>query len=246
MNNMDTPLSNTSPSPSRRLLIIDDDTTLCRLLTDYLEPLGYEVESAHNGPDGLERALAGHWQAIILDYMLPGLDGFEVLAKIRAVSDVPILMLTARGEETDRVVGLEMGADDYLPKTFSTRELLARLRAVTRRALRQTPEEEASEIVLGPLRIFPGERRAALGAEPLRLTPVEFDILLSLAKAPGRVRSRDRLLEEIRDREYEVFDRSIDVHISALRKKLGDDPKKPAFIQTLRSAGYMITNPNRS
>jgi DNA-binding response OmpR family regulator len=155
-------------------------------------------------------------------------------------------MLTARGDEADRIVGLEIGADDYLPKTFSSRELLARIRAVTRRTTRAVaPEKDAdTEIVVANLRIHPGARTAALGDQPLVLTPVEFELLLSLARAKGRVKTRDRLLEEIRDRDYEVFDRSIDVHISALRKKLGDDPKTPHFIRTLRSAGYMLIDPD--
>jgi DNA-binding response OmpR family regulator len=167
------------------------------------------------------------------------------LQKIRATSDVPVLMLTARGEETDRIVGLEFGADDYLPKTFSTRELLARLRAVTRRLYRAPKIERASEadLVVGPLRIAADARSATLEDHPLSLTPVEFDLLLSLARAAGRVKTRDQLLEEIRERDYEVFDRSIDVHISALRRKLGDDARSPRYIRTFRSAGYMLIHP---
>jgi len=230
-----------------RLLVIDDDRKLCRLIADYLDPLGYDVASVHTGPEGVERATAEPWQAVILDLMLPGLDGFEVLKQIRRTSDVPVLMLTARGDEADRIVGLEIGADDYLPKTFSTRELLARLRAVTRRSTRApatAAKESDTEIVIDRLRIHPGARTAALGDQPLVLTPVEFELLLSLARAKGRVKTRDHLLEEIREREYEVFDRSIDVHISALRKKLGDDPKTPHFIRTVRAAGYMLIDPD--
>jgi DNA-binding response OmpR family regulator len=228
-----------------RLLVIDDDRKLCRLLRDYLEPMGYEVESAYTGPEGLDKALAGQFQAIILDVMLPGMDGFEVLKQLRRNSDIPVLMLTARGEESDRIVGLEIGADDYLPKTFSTRELLARLRAVTRRAKRAvpgTPTEGEQEIVVGKLRVNTAARVALLDDQPLTLTPVEFDLLAVLARARGRVKSREQLLEEIRDRNYDVFDRSIDVHISTLRRKLGDDAKEPRFIRTLRSAGYMLIN----
>jgi DNA-binding response OmpR family regulator len=239
--------SPSSPSERPRLLVIDDDRKLCRLITDYLDPLGYDVTAVHAGPEGAERAVAEPWHAVILDFMLPGLDGFEVLKRIRRASDVPVLMLTARGDEADRIVGLEIGADDYLPKTFSTRELLARLRAVTRRVRTGAPrrvEDDDREIVVGPLRIHAGARSAAIGDQPLVLTPVEFELLLSLAKAKGRVKTRDHLLEEIRDRDYEVFDRSIDVHISALRKKLGDDPKTPRFIRTLRAAGYMLINPD--
>jgi DNA-binding response OmpR family regulator len=208
--------------------------------------MGYAVELAHTGPEGVERATGEPWQAVILDVMLPGLDGFEVLKRIRAKVDVPVLMLTARGDEADRIVGLEIGADDYLPKTFSTRELLARLRAVTRRTVRTVkPGEEApEEFVVGPLRVVPDTRTAVLGDQALSLTPVEFDLLASLARAKGRVRSREALLEECRERDYDVFDRSIDVHISALRKKLGDDPKSPRFIRTYRGAGYMLINPD--
>lgn len=227
------------------MLVIDDDKKLCRLIRDYLEPLGYEVGSVHTGPEGVERATAEPWCAVILDLMLPGLDGFEVLKRIRAKSDVPVLMLTARGEEADRIVGLEIGADDYLPKTFSTRELLARLRAVTRRSARTSANSDGEpELVVGPLRVNPNNRTAALGDQALVLTPVEYDLLACLARARGRVKSREALLEEIRERDYDVFDRSIDVHISALRKKLGDDSKTPRFIRTLRSAGYMLINPD--
>lgn len=230
-----------------RLLVIDDDRKLCRLIKDYLEPMGYEVETAHTGPEGLEKACAGDWQAVILDVMLPGMDGFEVLKQLRRTSTVPVLMLTSRGEEADRIVGLEIGADDYLPKTFSTRELLARLRAVTRRAARSTVSQEpppAVELVVGQLRVNTSSRTAVLGDEPLTLTPVEFDVLASLARARGRVKSREQLLDEVRERNYDVFDRSIDVHISALRRKLGDDPREPRFIRTVRAAGYMLINPD--
>jgi len=229
-----------------KLLVIDDDRKLCRLIKDYLEPMGYEVVTAHSGPEGLDKALNEAWQAIILDVMLPGMDGFEVLKGIRRQNNVPVLMLTARGDEADRIVGLEIGADDYLPKTFSTRELLARLRAVTRRsshAETKSKGEMDPEIVIGPLRVNSDSRTAVLGDDPVALTPVEFDLLASLARAKGRVKTREQLLDEIRDRNYEVFDRSIDVHISALRRKLRDDPKAPRFIRTVRSAGYMLMNP---
>lgn len=229
-----------------RVLVIDDDRKLCRLIKAYLEPLGYEVTVVHTGPEGVEKATGETWSAVILDVMLPGLDGFEVLKQIRHRSDVPVLMLTSRGDEADRIVGLEIGADDYLPKTFSTRELLARLRAVTRRTARAaaTKTDETEEVVVGQLRVNTGTRTAVLGDQPLVLTPVEFDLLASLARARGRVKSRESLLEEIRERSYEVFDRSIDVHISGLRKKLGDDPKEPRFIKTVRAAGYLMVNPD--
>ena len=238
-------MSNADASPTR-LLVIDDDRKLCRLIAEYLAPLGYNVTAVHTGREGVERA-AEPWDAVILDLMLPGIDGFEVLKQIRKTSDVPVLMLTARGDEADRIVGLEIGADDYLPKTFSTRELLARLRAVIRRSTlrRGQPAAEPAELVAGPLRLNLGARVAALDQKPLDLTPVEFDLLACLVRARGRVKSRDQLLEEIRDRNYEVFDRSIDVHISALRRKLGDDPKAPRFIRTVRTAGYLLIDPDR-
>lgn len=227
------------------LLVVDDDRKLCRLIRDYLEPMGYSVEAVHTGPEGVACALEGGWHAVILDLMLPGMDGFEVLKRIRAKSNVPVLMLTARGDEADRIVGLEIGADDYLPKTFSTRELLARLRAVTRRAGQgiESGKPSIEELSAGPLRLVPETRTATMGDQVLTLTPVEFDLLESLVRAKGRVRTRERLMSECRERDYGIFDRSIDVHISALRKKLGDDPKQPRFIRTYRGAGYMLVEP---
>lgn len=238
------------PETSKRLLMIDDDRKLCRLVVDYLEPLGFSVSAVHDGLSGVDRVVEESWDAVILDVMLPGVDGFEVLRRIRQKSEVPVLMLTARGDEMDRIVGLEVGADDYLPKTFSTRELLARLRAVLRRSGRpgsgkgaETSANDITEIVVGPLRVRVEARAAVLGEELLDLTPVEFDLLLSLAKAKGRVKTRETLLDEVRERNFDVYDRSIDVHISALRKKLNDDAKAPRFIRTLRSAGYMMIDP---
>ena len=231
------------PSIATPIIIIDDDPKLCELIKEYLEPLGYEVTTAHTGPDGLEKVLQEDFAAVILDVMLPGMDGFEVLKNIRHKSNVPVLMLTGRGDEADRVVGLEIGADDYLPKTFSTRELLARLRAVTRRSSSPDStegEEIDPEIINGQLHISPSSRTAALGDVPLKLTSLEYDLLLSLARSRGRVKSREQILEDIAGRDYDVYDRSIDVHISALRQKLGDDPKAPTYIQTVRSVGYMM------
>ena len=237
---------NSAPATERpRLLVIDDDRKLCRLIVDYLTPLGYAVTAVHSGPEGVESATAEMWHAVILDLMLPGMDGFEVLKAIRRTCDVPVLMLTARGDEADRIVGLEIGADDYLPKTFSSRELLARLRAVTRRTRSgRKADEEETEVVVGDIRINTGAHTVVVGDEPLVLTPVEYDLLLALARARGRVRSREALIETLRDRSYDVFDRSIDVHISALRKKLGDDAKNPRIIRTVRVAGYMMVNPD--
>jgi DNA-binding response OmpR family regulator len=225
------------------LLLVDDDTKLCRLIKTYLEPLGYSVTISHTGRDGLRLALDGVWDAVILDVMLPEVDGFEILRQLRMKSPVPVLMLTGLGEESDRIVGLELGADDYLPKTFSTRELLARLRSVIRRskltiaahAHGPQPLIEVQDLVVNP-----DARSASLAGAPMTLTPVEFDLLLSLARNTGRVRTREQLLLEVADRDFDGLDRSIDVHISSLRKKLGDDSKNPRYIQTIRSAGYML------
>jgi two-component system response regulator CpxR len=229
-----------------KILMIDDDRKLCRLVGDYLEPMGYAVEAAHNGPDGLALLRQHDYQAVILDVMLPQMDGFEVLKQIRQVSAIPVLMLTARGEETDRIVGLEMGADDYLPKTFSSRELLARLRAVTRRwqaAETTRSGEEEGVLCFSGLQIEQHSRTVRLHGEALNLTPLEYDLLVALANAAGRVLTRDHLLEEAAGRDYDVFDRSVDVHISSLRRKLGENPRQPRFIQTVRSAGYMFIAP---
>lgn len=229
-----------------RILIIDDDVELCQLVKDYLKPMGFEVEAEHDGDSGADRATSEPWQAVILDVMMPGCDGFEVLRRIRAKSKVPVLMLTGRGDEVDRVVGLELGADDYLPKTFSSRELLARLRAVLRRTgwvAESAPLQPMKEIVIGPLRINPDSHVVILGDEPVALTPAEFGLLLSLAKAHGRVRTREQLIEDVAEREWDVFDRAIDMHISTLRKKLGDDPKEPRFIKTVRGYGYQLVTP---
>lgn len=229
-----------------RLLIIDDDDRLTKLLGDYLRPLGYSVDVAGTGIDGLQMALDGNYSAIILDVMLPGLNGMDVLREIRKRSQVPVLMLTALGEEPDRIVGLEVGADDYIPKTFSTRELLARLRAVLRRSVvtaQSKQEERPGPVSVGPLWMDPSARNATLDHNPIVLTPIEYDILLSLARATGRIKSREQLLLDVAERDFESFDRSIDVHISALRKKLGDDPKEPRFIETVRGSGYRMRKP---
>ena len=239
-------IQNVGPS-EMRILIVDDDKKLCRLVADYLEPMGYQVEAAHNGSQGLDMILKGGYDAVILDVMMPKMDGFEVLKRMRKESDIPVIMLTARGEETDRIVGLEMGADDYLPKTFSSRELLARLRAVTRRYSKTVkpvaPKDNKNLIEVGRLQIDQNARAARLGEEVLNLTPIEYDLLVCLAKSTGRVLSRDQLLDAVAGRDYDVFDRSVDVHISSLRRKLGENPRSPRFIQTVRTVGYMFKEP---
>jgi DNA-binding response OmpR family regulator len=233
-------------SEDTRILLIDDDVKLCRLITSYLQPLGYNVVAEHNGRAGLNRVLSESFDAVLLDVMLPGLSGFDVLHELRKASQIPVLMLTALGEEADRIVGLEMGADDYLPKTFSTRELLARLRAVLRRSAltaRSQDPPQAAPIVVGDLWIETEDRRATLNDRALTLTPVEYDLLVALARSAGRVRTREQLLLEAAEREFEAFDRAIDVHISSLRRKLGDDPRAPRFIETIRGTGYRMLKP---
>lgn len=220
---------------------MDDDRKLAGLIRDYLSPLGYQVTLRHNGADGLAEAIAAPYEAMILDVMMPGMDGFSVLRELRKTSDLPVLMLTALGEEADRIVGLELGADDYLPKTFSSRELLARLRAVTRRARAgQNLPAPVTEFSAGPLSVCEETHTATLEGERLDLTTLEFAILTALIKSKGRVKTREHLIEEVSARRFDVFDRSIDVHVSSLRRKLGDDAKSPRFIHTVRGIGYTL------
>lgn len=246
---MDTHMIHQAMEPSQlNILMVDDDKKLCRLVADYLEPMGYTVTAAHDGAQGLEMIKSGDYHAVILDVMMPRMDGLEVLKRLRQASDIPVLMLTARGEETDRIVGLEMGADDYLPKTFSSRELLARLRAVTRRHQisknLQTPSADDNDVVVfDNLEIEPGSRTVRLDHQPVNLTPIEYDLLTCLVRSAGRTQSRDQLLDAVAGRSYDVFDRSVDVHISSLRRKLGENPRNPKFIQTVRTAGYMFKVP---
>lgn len=199
---------------------------------------GFAVELAHTEPDGMQRATTGGYSLIVLDVMLPGGDGRLALRKIRAQSDVPIIMLTARGDEGDRIAGLEAGADDYLPKPFNARELVARMRAVLKRRLPQPPQPQAIEV--GDLAIHPLTRRALKDGEELPLTGAEFDILLLLAKAAGKVVSRDEIAEVCLGRQVGPFDRSVDNHISNLRKKLGPFGNAER-IRSARGAGYIYT-----
>lgn len=230
------------PDQQRRILVVDDDRKLCGLIRDYLVPLGYEVSMQHTGADGLKEALTGNHDAVLLDVMMPEMDGFEVLKELRKTSDIPVLMLTAMGEEADRIVGLEIGADDYLAKTFSTRELLARLRAVMRRSTATAAEgaEQEVDYAVNGLRLNEGTHMVMLDDEPLTLTALEFAILASLMRSRGRVKSREQLLDDVSERKFDVFDRSIDVHMSALRKKLGDNAAAPRFIRTIRGVGYQL------
>lgn len=219
-----------------RLLIIDDDTELCSLLGEFLRREGYQVEAEHNGANGLARALAGEFALVVLDVMLPGLDGFEILRRLRPRSRVPVLMLTARAEDVDRIVGLELGADDYLPKPFNPRELSARIRAILRRA-EPGPALKPERIEVNGVVLDNGTREVLCDGRKVELTTFEFDILELLMRGAGRVLSRDALMESLYSRKATPFDRSIDMHVSHLRKKLdaGRD-----LIKTIRSVGYQF------
>ena len=181
---------------------------------------------------------------VILDLMLPGIDGLEVCRRVRGASSVPILMLTASGEETDRIVGLEMGADDYLPKPFNTRELLARIRAILRRSGGETAADAASVLRVGTLQVDAGSRTVRVHGKEVELTTAEFDVLHALAANAGRVLSRDQLLQKIHGRDWAAYDRSVDVHISRLRQKIEDDPKHPVLLKTVRGVGYQLARPD--
>ncbi len=219
-----------------RVLLIDDDTRLPELLREYLEQNGVALSHAPDGPRGLSMLEQGAFDAVLLDVMMPGMDGLEVCKRIRAKGNVPVIMLTARGDETDRVVGLELGADDYVGKPFSPRELLARLRAVLRRA---RPDVMSEQLVVGELSVDVPSRVATNRGAPVELTGIEFDILVALVRRAGRVVPRDALLSEAGRSDVVVGERTVDVHISHLRQKLGDDP--PRLIKTVRGVGYVLT-----
>jgi two-component system, OmpR family, response regulator len=220
-----------------RVLLIDDDRRLFELLASYLGQNGLSLEGAQDGARGLARLDTEPFDAVLLDVMMPGLSGLEVMKRIRQKSRVPVIMLTAKGDETDRVVGLELGADDYVPKPFSPRELLARLRAVLRRA---TPEALAERVQVGQLGIDVPSREVKVAGKTIELTGIEFDILLALARRAGRVVPRDSLLSDAGRSDVIVGERTVDVHISHLRQKLGDDPRLPKLIKTVRGVGYVL------
>ncbi len=226
-----------------RILVIDDDVELCELLTDYLVPEGFDVETVNDSNKGIERALSGDHDFVVLDIMLPGLNGFEVLRTIRKTSNIPVLMLTARGEDVDRIVGLEMGADDYLPKPFNPRELIARIRAIRRRSGTGKNEEEQTappeRITVGDLDLNTGTRTVRKTGKNVDLTAVEFDLLDMLLRSAGKVMPRKNLVSKVLGRGLDPFDRSIDVHISSLRKKLGHKVKGMERIKTIRGIGYL-------
>lgn len=229
------------------ILIIDDDVELCELVTEYLEDEGFSAVSVHDGATGVERCLSDDPDLVILDVMLPGLGGFAVLGKIREASKVPVIMLTARGEEVDRIVGLEMGADDYLPKPFNPRELVARIRAILRRsAVAEGAETEASVVSVGDLEMDMGARRVACSSGEVELTGAEFAVLETLARAAGTVVDRNELSRRALGRRASAFDRSLDVHLSNLRRKLGPLPGGGERIKTVRGVGYLYVKPSGS
>ncbi len=219
----------------KSILVIDDDTKLNQLLTEYLTKFGYEVKTASHPEDGLKTLTRDPPDIVILDVMLPEIDGFEVCKRIRSEYDVPIIMLTARGDVTDRIVGLEIGADDYLPKPFEPRELVARIQSI----LRRSGEKKTSQrIHIGPMKVDKNAQVVTLEGEQIELTTAEFALLSLFVTNPGKMLTRDRIMDNLKGYEWASFDRSIDVLVSRLRQKLCDDPKKPRFIKTVWGAGY--------
>jgi two-component system, OmpR family, response regulator CpxR len=223
-----------------RVLVIDDDVGLCELVQEYLGPEGYEVEAVHNGERGINRALTNDHSLVVLDVMLPGMNGFDVLRRIRSKSRIPVLMLTARGDDVDRIVGLEIGADDYLSKPFNPRELVARIRAILRRT---QPGELASgsreAFVVGDIEMDTATRTVRRAGELIELTVVEYDLLEKLLRLAGQIAKREELVKEVLGRELSPFDRSIDMHVSNLRKKLGHQLNGFERIKTIRGVGYI-------
>jgi two-component system, OmpR family, phosphate regulon response regulator OmpR len=227
---------------SGRVLLIDDDRRLAEMLKEYLASRGYSVEHRGDGREGLAALAQETFDAVILDVMLPDLDGFEVCRRIRARSQVAVLMLTARGDDLDRIVGLELGADDYLPKPFNPRELLARLGAILRRARPAAMGEQQGPPPLrfGRLELDRAGREVRVDGQRRELTGRQFDMLVLLAERAGRVQSREQIMEALSGQEWDSVDRSIDVHISRIRTAIEDDPRRPRYVQTVRGAGYIF------
>jgi len=237
----------TPNEPSKkRILIADDDAELCALVAQYLSPEGFLVDVVHNGTQVAERAGSGDYALVVLDVMLPGIDGFEVLRQVRMRSRTPVLMLTARGDEQDRIRGLEMGADDYLPKPFNPRELLARIEAVLRRSKHDPAETDvaASErLVAGDIELDKGARVVRRAGKEVELTTVEFDLLEKFLTSAGSVMSREDMVRAVLGREFSPFDRSLDTHVSNLRRKLGPGPDGAERIKGVRGIGYQYALP---
>lgn len=221
------------------IVYVEDDARLARLTAKYLESHGVRVSLAADGREGLALVLRERPDVVLLDLMLPGIDGLEVCRQLRGRVDTPVIMLTARGEEADRVIGLEGGADDYIAKPFSSRELLARIRAQARRGRGRAGPAEA-QLVVGGIAVDPIARRVVVDGVEVSLTTYEFDLLRVFAERAGRVLTREQLVDFVRGSPDEAFDRSIDVHVSHLRRKLGDDPKSPRILKTVRGVGYLF------
>lgn len=229
-----------------RLLVVDDDVELCGLLDEYLRAEAFTLECVHDGGTGAARALSGDHELVILDVMLPVLNGFEVLRRIRAGSNIPVLMLTARGDDVDRIAGFEAGADDYLPKPFNPCELVARVRAILRRQQANQSVATAGDILTeDEIAIDVSGRSARLSGHDLVLTAVEFDLLVELVRSAGTVISREQLTRKVLARELSPFDRSIDMHVSHLRRKLGLRMDGSERIRTIRASGYVFTRASR-
>jgi two-component system, OmpR family, response regulator CpxR len=229
-----------------RILVIDDDAELCALVAEYLAPEGFQVEAVYDGNRGLERALSNEHLLVVLDVMLPGMNGFDLLRQLRATSRVPVLLLTARGEDVDRIVGLEIGADDYLPKPFNPRELVARIRAVLRRtqSADRSGMAQIPEILrVGDVQLDPATRTVLQRGAPVELTSVEFNLLHVLLREAGHVVTREHLVDAVLNRKFSPFDRSIDMHVSKVRKKLGDSDNGSDHIKTVRGVGYIFVHP---
>jgi two-component system response regulator CpxR len=224
-----------------QILLIDDDVELCSLVTEYLEAEGFKVEAVFDGKRGLERALNGTQLLVVLDVMLPGLNGLDVLRRIRITSKIPVLLLTARGEDVDRIVGLEIGADDYLPKPFNPRELVARIRAILRRTRSAPQVDPIPDVVrVGDIELDPATRTVRQRGMRIEFTSVEFNLLEVLLREAGRVVAREELVDTVLSRKFSPFDRSIDMHISKVRKKLGDSDTGTELIKTVRGVGYIF------
>ena len=226
-----------------KILIIDDDEELCELVSEYLSVEGFSTEAVHDGESGLKKALTGDYELAILDVMLPRKNGFDVLRDLRKSSKLPVLMLTAKGDDMERIVGLEIGADDYLPKPFNPRELVARLRAVLRR-VQDTEEKKgaaAESFTVDDIEVSLTGRTAKIGGTELNLTAVEFDLLVALLEQAGKIVKKEDLSQRVLDRRLSPFDRSLDMHVSNLRKKLGAREDESERIKTIRSVGYIYT-----
>lgn len=236
-------IGHSAASVPTRLLIVDDDTELTRLLAELLGPEGFDVDTQSRGADAASRAGSGTYALVILDVMLPDLSGFEILKQIRRVSQVPVILLTARGADVDRIVGLEIGADDYVPKPFNPRELTARIRAVLRRGDARTPDRERRVLKVDDVALDPASRSVLRDGQTVDVTSVEFDVLRALLESAGHPVARATLVEKVLERPFNPFDRSIDMHISNLRKKLGPRLGGEERIKTVRGSGYIYTLP---